>query len=494
MTENVDSGAMHAATAASTASYQSFAEATGAVLDLLENYLVAATVFLAHVDRKQDLHRIVDVRAGSLFRLKPNQTMPLSDSLCLPMVEDRAPRLCNDVPSHPVYGVVPIQSRWLVESYVAVPLELAEGARVGSLVALSRRPNRFKAEDEALLTMLARVLASELERETTQPNTARMNDTLRDRAHGFEAITTIADALATGQDARPVACRVAAAIAGASSVFLLEPSGREFVSTSMHGVEMGPVTIQPRSDSPGKAFQSTEAYFVPNASDHPALASPLVDATHARSALFQPILRDGQVSAVLIVIWDRPLAAVPPSTAEGLRLLATQAAAAINHAGLQSRVGQLAMTDPLTGLMTRRVWDEELPRELARARRGETPVSVALLDVDHMRAFCMLRGEREGDMLLKETASIWDRQLREVDTLARLEGDQFGVILPNCDASEAVEVLDRILASTPREQTASAGIARWDAEEPAELLLMRCVDALSSAKSEGRNRTVVADR
>ncbi|MDP9377095.1 MAG: diguanylate cyclase [Actinomycetota bacterium] len=494
MSEDVDTGAMHAAAAAaSKASYHSFAEATGAVLDLLETYLTAATVFLAHLDRKQDLHRIVDVRSGAGFRLKPNQTMALSDSLDIAMAEDRAPRLCNDIPNHPVYGVAPIQRRWLVKSYVAVPLDLNDGSRVGSLVALSRRPDRFRAEDEQLLWMLARVLASELERETKQPDAARMNDALRNRAHGFEAIGTITASLAAGQDARPVVCRVAADIAGASSVFLLEPSGREFVSTAMHGVEMGPVTIQPRTDSPGKAFQSTESYFVPDASDHPALASPLVDATQARSALFQPILRDGAVSAVLILIWNRPLLALAPSTSEALRVLAMQAAAAINHAGLQNRVEQLAMTDSLTGLMTRRVWDEELPRELARARRAEAPVSVALLDLDHMRAFCMLRGEREGDAFLKETASMWDRQLREVDTLARLEGDQFGVILPSCDASEAVDVLDRIRAVTPREQTASAGIARWDGEEPAELLVMRAMDALSAAKSEGRDRTVTAD-
>jgi diguanylate cyclase (GGDEF)-like protein len=143
--------------------------------------------------------------------------------------------------------------------------------------------------------------------------------------------------------------------------------------------------------------------------------------------------------------------------------------------------------------MTRRVWDEELPRELARARRSESPVSVAVLDIDHMSAFNMLRGERDGDMLIKETAARWRNELREIDVLARLDGTEFGVLLPGCGLGEAVEVLDRVRAATPRGQTASAGVARWDGEEPADLLVARCQDALAAAKSTGRNITIAAD-
>ena len=490
---NVDAAAKQAAAAASSASYRSFAEATRTVLDLLERHLVAATVFLAHIDSKQELHRIVDARGGGAFGLRPNQTMPLGDSLCAAMAADRAPRLCNDVASDPVYADVPARRRWLVNSYVAVPLELSDGTRVGSLGALSRRPNRFAAADEQLLSMLARVLSAELERETRQRDVRRSDETLRSGARTFEAVTAVANALATGQDARPAVCRAAAELSGASAVFLLEPSGREFVSSAMYGVEMGPVTIQPRGDGRGKAFQSTHSYFVADATNHAALAAPLVEATQAQSACFEPVLRDGQVAAVLILIWRHRLNGIDTGTAESLRLLAAQAGAAINHASLQSRVQSLALSDALTGLVTRRVWDEELPRELARARRSETPVSVAVVDLDELGAFGMLHGEQEGDRLIKEAAALWDRQLREVDTLARLDGDQFGVILPNCDLDHAVEVIDRLRGVTPRQQTASAGVARWDGEEPAELLVMRCMQALSEAKDGGRDRTQPAD-
>jgi diguanylate cyclase (GGDEF)-like protein len=209
--------------------------------------------------------------------------------------------------------------------------------------------------------------------------------------------------------------------------------------------------------------------------------------------LFEPVLRDGAVAGVLIVIWQAPLEALPDAPAGVLRLLAAQAAVAIEHANLHARVAAMSLTDPHTGLMTRRVWEEELPRELARARRADTPLSAAIIDIDHMSAFNMLRGEREGDMLIKETAARWRNELREVDLLARLDGTEFAVVLPNCGLGEACDVLDRVREATPRGQTASAGVARWDGEEPAELLIARARDALAAAKSTGRNVTIAAD-
>jgi PleD family two-component response regulator len=66
-------------------------------------------------------------------------------------------------------------------------------------------------------------------------------------------------------------------------------------------------------------------------------------------------------------------------------------------------------------------------------------------------------------------------------------------VLPACGLGEACEVLDRVRVATPRGQTASAGVARWDGEEPAELLAARAQDALAAAKAAGRNVTISAD-
>jgi diguanylate cyclase (GGDEF)-like protein len=492
----VDTSAIQAAAAATSTTYRSFADATRSVLDLLERHLPDAVLFLAHLDRGQFIHRIVDARNGSGIGLRSNLAVPLGDAFCSHMAEDRAPRLCNEVGRHPVYGSLPMQEQVGARAYLGVPLELSDGTRVGSLAALRHSVEPFTDADEQLFVMLARVLASELERESNERDLRRFNDMLRDQARGMGAIGRVARALAGADDARTAVCEAACEVAGAPVAFLLEPSGREFVSTAMAGVEIAPVTIQPRADQPsgpGRAFTSQETYFVADARTHPALAAPLVEATGARSAVFEPVLRDGQVAGVLIVVWQVPLEGLPDAPAGVLRLLAAQAAVAIEHATLRGRMGALALTDTLTGLATRRVWDEELPRELARARRADTPLAVAVIDVDHMSAFNMLRGEREGDRMIKETASCWRAELREVDLLARLEGTEFGMLLPGCGLGEAVEVLDRVRGATPRGQTASAGVARWDGEEPAELLLVRAMDALAAAKESGRNVTIAAD-
>jgi diguanylate cyclase (GGDEF)-like protein len=489
----MDVGAINAAAAASAASYRSFADATRSVLDLLERLMPGAALYIAHLDRAHAVHRIVDTRGGGPLGLRSNLATPLADSYDLAMAEERAPRLCNDLTADPVYAEVGMQRRAVAGSYLGVPLELSDGARVGALAALSEHSARFRPDDEQLFAMLARVLAYELERESNERDLKRLNDSLRDHARGMSAIGRVVRVLGVGEDARGAVCRAACEMAGAPVAFLLEPSGRDFVSTAMSGVDLAPVTIQPRPETTGRAFTARASYFVADAPTHPALAQPLVVATGARSALFEPVLRDGQVAGVLIVIWQLAIEAVPERASGMLRLLAAQAAVAIEYAGLRARIATLALTDELTGVGTRRVLEEELPRELARARRNEHPVSLAMLDLDQLGAFNTQCGEREGDRLIKEAASLWRNELREVDVLARIEGGTFAVVLPHCGLGDAIEVMDRVRAATPRGQTASAGVARWDYEEPAELLQARCKEALGGAKRAGRNVTIAAE-
>lgn len=491
----MDTGAIQAAATASATSYRSFADATRSVLDLCAHQLDDCTIFLAHLDRNNDVHRIVDARRGGDFGLRSNLALPLSESFDIHMADQRGPRLCNDVAQHPLYSRLGDERRFNAGSYLGIPLELSDGSRVGALAALSRTKDRFEPEHEQLFAMLGRVLAFELERESNERDLKRLNESMRSQARGMAAVSRAARALTSQGDPRQSVCEAACEAAGAPVCFLLEPGGTELTSTAMSGIDIPPVTIQGRDGERGatRAFATMERYFVDDARDHPALARALVDATGARSALFEPVMRDGNVVGVLILIWREHVSAPSDSTTAVLRLVAAQAAAAIGYAQLQDRLGQLALTDPLTGLGTARKWDEEVPREVARARRTEDPLCVAVVDVDHLGAFNMLRGESEGDRLLKEAASTWAGTLREIDFVARLEGGRFGVLLPGCTLGEAVDVIARVRGLTPRGQSASAGVARWDGEEPAELLVARCEGALNAAKAAGRDMTIAAD-
>jgi diguanylate cyclase (GGDEF)-like protein/PAS domain S-box-containing protein len=157
---------------------------------------------------------------------------------------------------------------------------------------------------------------------------------------------------------------------------------------------------------------------------------------------------------------------------------------------LLAKVEVLARHDALTGLPNRRSLEELLPREMARARRDGSSLCLAIIDIDHFKAYNDTHGHLAGDTVLRECAIAWDAQLRGADSIHRFGGEEFLVVLPDCGIDEAIGILERLRAATAAEQTCSAGLARWDFTEPVESLLSRADAALYEAKAEGRDRVV----
>jgi len=149
-----------------------------------------------------------------------------------------------------------------------------------------------------------------------------------------------------------------------------------------------------------------------------------------------------------------------------------------------------AVTDSLTTLPNRRAWGVELPKQLARARRTQTPICMAVLDIDKFKDFNDTFGHRAGDMLLTKAARAWAEHLRNTDLIVRYGGEEFGVLLPGTSADDAVAVIERVRAATPDSCTASVGFAQWDGIESPAHLFDRADRALYRAKSAGRNRSV----
>jgi diguanylate cyclase (GGDEF)-like protein len=164
---------------------------------------------------------------------------------------------------------------------------------------------------------------------------------------------------------------------------------------------------------------------------------------------------------------------------------------AIEISRLVSRLEGLARTDPLTGVPNRRVWEEELPRELERARRTGTGVCVAMIDLDNFKAYNDRFGHQAGDLVLKEAASAWRAEVRSTDLLARYGGEEFVLLLPACALDDAVRLVERLRVVTPL-VTCSVGLACWDFQEDGSGLVERADQALYAAKSKGRNRHVLA--
>ena len=122
-----------------------------------------------------------------------------------------------------------------------------------------------------------------------------------------------------------------------------------------------------------------------------------------------------------------------------------------------ARLETLAQHDPLTGAANRRAWDHSLPVEMDRARRTGTPLALALLDLDHFKTFNDQYGHQAGDQLLKSATATWQSLLRPSDLLARIGGEEFGVVLPTATMDQAVEIVDGCGGSRPSAKPSPPG-------------------------------------
>jgi diguanylate cyclase (GGDEF)-like protein len=159
-------------------------------------------------------------------------------------------------------------------------------------------------------------------------------------------------------------------------------------------------------------------------------------------------------------------------------------------------------TDALTGLYNRRFMTSRLQDLLASAVGMRIPLAVAAIDLDHFKRINDEHGHAVGDRVLQHFAAHLRRHLRPLDVAGRHGGEEFLLLLPNAKASGAQRVIERLrrslAASAPCPElpelryTFSSGIAQAAPGDNAETLFIRADLALYRAKSEGRDRDVIA--
>jgi diguanylate cyclase (GGDEF)-like protein len=174
------------------------------------------------------------------------------------------------------------------------------------------------------------------------------------------------------------------------------------------------------------------------------------------------------------------------------------------EASYHEEIYQLATHDALTELCNRRHFSELADKEIARAIRHQRPLSLCILDVDLFKPINDRHGHIRGDEVLRQVAAVLRRHARSEDVAARIGGEEFALLLPECAATDAALLADRLreaIATTTfapggeaQQITVSIGIAALSPARDTRPALMAAADAaLYRAKSEGRNRVRIED-
>ena len=169
-------------------------------------------------------------------------------------------------------------------------------------------------------------------------------------------------------------------------------------------------------------------------------------------------------------------------------------------AALLDEVERLATRDSLTGIANRRLFDESLGHEAARAQRLRTSLSLVVFDVDHFKQINDAYGHLTGDEVLRSVAGSIVASTKSFDVAARYGGDEFVLLLPGCDADQAAKVAERVRSEIGRRGlgtsvTVSAGLATMpDNAIDGDRLLSAADAALYEAKRSGRDRVATSIR
>jgi diguanylate cyclase len=210
----------------------------------------------------------------------------------------------------------------------------------------------------------------------------------------------------------------------------------------------------------------------------------------ADTARLVPELRQLQLEAALLLL-DQAGALLPQAEPYSVDWLQ----------GLIDALADLSNRDPLTGLSNRRNFEMVLEREIDRVARAGEPALLLVLDIDHFKRVNDTHGHASGDEVIKAVANAIQQAVRPMDTVARIGGEEFGVVLPNCPSSFGPTVAERIrtlveatlvpVSMTEKLRvTVSLGGAyapQWVRSSPL-LWVERADRQLYRAKAEGRNR------
>jgi diguanylate cyclase (GGDEF)-like protein len=259
----------------------------------------------------------------------------------------------------------------------------------------------------------------------------------------------------------------------------------------------------------GRVAQEGQAIVVEDVESDPRIRQKNRDHYKTPSFLSVPLKVGARTIGVLNLADKATGGAFDRDDLNLLQSFAIHAAVVLERNTLASQtehLKKLSISDPLTGLLNRRYFQERLEEEVARSQRHDRAMSLLMIDVDGFKRFNDTCGHLAGDSVLRFVGETLLRLVRHMDIVARFGGDEFVVILPETDTALAAQIAERIRQEIASlwpylaeeraiscEGTAvSIGITSYrHRSDSAELLLDRADQALYRAKARGRNRVEV---
>lgn len=419
------------------------------------------------------------------------------------IIDNKRARIVPDV-SKDIFGDAPMLTEHGLNALLGVPL-LAANEVLGVLYAFDKEVREYTQEDLHFMTILASRAANAIYLtrllEKTQDalsNTIalqRVSSSLIAPTDNLTSLQTVVDHIAQALSAKRVLLltlnlgerQVTRFVVGGEDRTRLVPDPFEQYWEGLTGW-----VIRER-----KATLSRKGDVDPRESQ---LNQERRQQRRAGSIIVAPLVFAQEVYGTLTAVRDASEADFEETDVKLAEEFAAQAAITIRNNELYQETKYLATIDDLTGSFNRRYLFELGERELKRHHRLRHPLAALMFDIDYFKRVNDQYGHAVGDEVLRSLAHRAALQTREIDILGRYGGEEFALLLPETNLTEALEIAER-LRKTALEPivtgdleltvTVSVGVTEADGDQNLSQVLQRADTALYQAKGEGRNRVVV---
>jgi diguanylate cyclase (GGDEF)-like protein len=376
--------------------------------------------------------------------------------------------------------------------------------RFGRLAAFYPEGFRFLPQERSLLAAYAGHAAAALE-------TAAALDEARERNETLTSLLTLGTALAEATTHYEVAQRIAAAVptvVGVAEAHVLLWDAGE--GTLERAASSRPPTVVRALPGPTRLREprlAARLALTPGPTLASVLGDPLlasvIGLTGLSTAVVAPVITQGQLRAVVVASGET-WSDLGDVVRERLSGVCSLAATALASASQLDEARHQALHDALTDLPNPRLFEERLEQALAAAERSGEQVAVVFVDLDRFKEVNDTYGHAAGDELLRHAAGRLLGAVRSGDTVARMGGDEFAIVLRSVGGQEAAERVAGALVTTLAEPFelgvgpvvvgASVGVAlATDPSETAQAVVRRADAAMYLAKASGRQCFRLAD-